>query len=241
MGTLPVNAFLALGEEPYVVDTGMLIEGEAYLAAIEQVIDPAELRWIFLTHDDADHIGGLHALLERAPEARLVTNFLGVGKLGLSRAVPPHRVRLMNVGERLVVGARTLTATRPPLYDAPETMAFHDSELDALFCADCFGCPLESIPELANAIPEDDLFENQMIWASADSPWIHSVDRERFDRGFDEFARNAPEWILSAHLPPAHEMAGRLCANLRRAPDHIPFVGPDQSGLEALIAGTPPY
>jgi flavorubredoxin len=48
-------------------------------------IDPADVRWIWLTHPDRDHTGGLYDLLEAAPQARVVTTFLGVGILSTER------------------------------------------------------------------------------------------------------------------------------------------------------------
>jgi glyoxylase-like metal-dependent hydrolase (beta-lactamase superfamily II) len=44
-------------EEPVLIDTGVGVEGPDFLAALESIIAPEELRWIWLTHDDADHTG----------------------------------------------------------------------------------------------------------------------------------------------------------------------------------------
>jgi len=52
-------------------------------------IDPADVRWIWLTHPDRDHTGGLYDLLEAAPQASEVTTFLGAGIL--STQPPFHR------------------------------------------------------------------------------------------------------------------------------------------------------
>ena len=62
----------------------------------------------------------------RAARARLITTFIGLGKLGLVFPVPPQRVRFLNPGERLELGDRALTVIKPPLYDAPETTAVTD-------------------------------------------------------------------------------------------------------------------
>ena len=40
---------------------------------------PATCAGFWLSHTDADHIGNLVAVLERAPRAQVVTNFLGMG------------------------------------------------------------------------------------------------------------------------------------------------------------------
>lgn len=83
LGGLAVNAFLLKGAEPVLVDTGLATLGEAFVEALEAEIDLDDLRWIWLSHTDADHIGNLARILERAPRARVVTNFLGMGKMGM--------------------------------------------------------------------------------------------------------------------------------------------------------------
>ena len=50
-----------------------------FVGELSEVIDPADVRWIWITHPDRDHTGGLWTLLEAAPSARLVTTFIGVG------------------------------------------------------------------------------------------------------------------------------------------------------------------
>ena len=76
-------------------------------------MDPAEVRWIWLTHPDRDHTGGLFNLLEAAPQARLITTFIGAGIMGTERPLPLDRLYLLNPGEKLDVGDRTLHAIPP--------------------------------------------------------------------------------------------------------------------------------
>jgi hypothetical protein len=98
-------------------------------AALWNQIDPADLRWIYLTHPDRDHTGSLMEILEAAPQAQLVTTFLGMGILSMEYAIPPQRVFLLNPGQSLDVGDRRLTCFRPPLYDSPATTGFYDDQL----------------------------------------------------------------------------------------------------------------
>ena len=72
------------------------------MTALRTVIDPADLRWIWLSHTDFDHIGSLHTLLDENPQLRVITTFFGVGIMGLSSTpLPLDRVRLVNPGERV--------------------------------------------------------------------------------------------------------------------------------------------
>jgi len=69
LGALPVNSFLLKGDEPMLVDTGTSGTGSEFLDALASQIDPADLRWIWLSHMDADHIGNLERVLTAAPGA----------------------------------------------------------------------------------------------------------------------------------------------------------------------------
>src|SRR5687768_12155537 len=72
---LPVNSLLIRGDEPIVVDTGAPIHRERWLEQVFSLVDPEDIRWVFLSHEDGDHVGGLDSVLEAAPQATLVTNF----------------------------------------------------------------------------------------------------------------------------------------------------------------------
>src|SRR3974377_1300587 len=67
LGLVPVNAFVLKGSEPVLVDTGTVVDSEEFMTVLRSVIDPADLKWIWLTHTDFDHIGSLHQLLARKP------------------------------------------------------------------------------------------------------------------------------------------------------------------------------
>lgn len=211
-GVLPVNAFLVRGTEPVLVDTGLAALRDEALAAVRGLLDPAELRWIWLSHMDWDHIGNLAALLEAAPRARLVTGFLGAGKLMLA-GLPVDRVHMVEPDGRLEAGDRTLHALRPPYYDAPETTGFVDSRTRALFAADAFGALLGAPAETAEEVPDAALRDGMLGWAAIDAPWLRIVDRSAFGAALREVERIAPSVVLSGHLPPAR---GALLPTLLR-------------------------
>lgn len=236
-GLVPINAYVMQGPEPVLVDTGSVIESEEFLAVLRTVIDPADLRWIWLTHSDFDHIGSLQALLAENPRLRVITTFLGVGVMSLASPIPLDRVHLLNPGERFTAGHRSLTALRPPAFDNPVTTGFHDSESGALFSADCFGALLQAVPERATELSDDELRQGQVLWATIDSPWLHKVDPSVLAGELDAIRRLDPTMILSSHLPAAPAtMLEQLLDSLRSVPAAMPFVGPDQSALEHLLA-----
>lgn len=242
LGHLAVNGFVLHAAQPVLVDTGMPVDRAEFLDRLWASVDPADLRWVWITHPDRDHTGALMQVLDAAPHARVVTNFLGFGILGLEYPITPDRVHLLNPGQSLDVGDRTLHAFRPPLYDSPATAGFVDSRSGAVFTSDCFGAPVAeaelAVGDTANDIAPGDLAAAQLLWATADSPWITGVDRARYGA---ELGRLADlDQVLSTHLPPAHDMGPRLLETIAAAPDTPPFVGPDQAALQAMLAGFAP-
>lgn len=236
LGVLPVNAFVLKARQPVLIDTGLHQDAPAFMDALESVIDPQDIRWLYLTHPDADHIGSLATVLERAPNATLVTTYLGLGILTLTRDVPMDRVYLLNPGESLDIGDRSISVLRPPTFDNPATTAFYDNKSGAMFSSDCFGALLQAPAEEAQEIAVDDLRQGQLTWATVDAPWLHKVDRGRFAAELNTIRQVEPELVLSAHLPPARSMTGRMLDSLYAAPESPEFVGPNQAAMAAMLA-----
>ncbi|MEU8520753.1 MBL fold metallo-hydrolase [Streptomyces sp. NBC_01216] len=244
IGHIPVNAYVLTAREPVVVDTGLSVADRDFVAALGSVVDPADVRWIWLTHPDRDHTGGIFALLEAAPEARVVTTFLGAGIMTTERPLPMDRVYFLNPGQSLDVGDRKLDAFRPPLFDNPATVGFFDEKTRICFSSDCFGAPMPTA-ELAQSghasdLRPDELRAAQLLWATVDSPWVHVVDAGKYRSTLVPLRDMNPEIVLGSHLPPAVRMTDTMLETITLAPDADPFVGPDQAALEQMLASFEP-
>lgn len=239
LGVLPVNAFFLAGAQPLLVDTGLPPSSEEFLDVVGSLVDLADLRWIWLSHPDRDHTGSLYELLELAPQAKVITTFLGVGICSIDRPLPLDRVFLLNPGQSIDLGDRTLTCLRPPLYDSPATCGFVESTSGAVFSSDCFGAPV-STHELAGAadvsdVPPGELAAGQRLWASVDSPWLSTADPKAFAAGLEPLRALDPSLLLSTHLPPAQRRSAEFLDRVADLPGLTPFQGPDQAALEAML------
>jgi hypothetical protein len=217
VGFLPVNAFVLHAEQPVVIDSGLSTIDKDFVSGLAEVLDPADVRWLWITHPDRDHTGGMWNLLQAAPAARLVTTFLGLGIMSCEWAIPLDRLFLLNPGQALDVGDRRLQAFRP----------------------DCFGAPMPSL-ELATSSDVravgNEVRDFQLLWATIDSPWVHNVDPARFRATVDPLRALGASAVFSSHLPPVPQPDDQLFETVLLAPQTAPFVGPDQVALEALLA-----
>jgi hypothetical protein len=115
---VPVNSMVITGAEPVLIDTGAPVHRDRWLDAVFSVVDPADVRWVFLSHDDVDHAGNLEPVLTACPGARIVASFLMCERMAAAAPLPLSRLRWLEPGESLDIGDRRLHAVLPPLFDS---------------------------------------------------------------------------------------------------------------------------
>jgi flavorubredoxin len=236
LGLIVVNSYLIESHEPVVVDTGMPVVRQEFLETLWSLIDPKDVRWVFLTHDDADHSGSLVDVLAAATNARLVTQFIGYARLETAYAMRPERVHLLNPGQTLDVGDRTIAVMRPPLFDSPATSALFDSSSRVLFSADSFGAFIPTLGEDITDIPEAAFREGFEIFNRGNHPWSAWADKTKIDKVLDEIRRLDPQVIAGCHSP---MIRGRTEEHLLALASLIgmdPLLGPEQEVFESIIA-----
>lgn len=236
MGLIPINAFVIKGTEPILVDTGMGKESEEFMSALESVIDPHDLRWIWLTHDDADHTGSIQKVMKVATNARLIANAVAILRMNTAWQVPMDRVYYLNPEESINAGDHKLTAVRPPLFDNPTTIGFYDHKLEILFSVDSFGALVSAPTQNTDNIEEPDLAKGMTLWTRVDNPWIHIFDTNKFSQKLDKIRQMNPKMILSSHLPPARGKLEQFLKILADVPASEPFIPPNQTALEEILA-----
>ena len=85
-GYITINSFLIKSQEPVLVDTGMRVEASEWMEALKSVIDPEDIRWIWITHDDADHTGSVEEVLTRENIAQVygVDSLVKISEIGVT-------------------------------------------------------------------------------------------------------------------------------------------------------------
>lgn len=237
-GVLTINAFLLDAQEPVLVDTGIGNDSDQFIDAVDAIVGLKNLRWLWLTHDDADHTGSVRRILEAAPHVRLVTHALSAIRMSSWWPVPLDRVHAIRAGDRLHVGDRTLRAVMPPLFDNPMSIGLLDESTGNLFTVDSFGALLPEATQDAAEVPQEALAGGMLAWSLMDSPWSTLVDRAKFADVLDGVRRLRPSRIFSSHLPAASGTSlDRFLDVLQSAPDATPPPAPSHEEFTAMVAG----
>jgi len=216
------------------IDTGIHTQAERLLEALRAEMDPVELRWILVSHEDGDHAGGLELLMRAAPNARVVLTMLTMLKLGRPDLTMPDRIMIATPGESFTAGDRRFGVMRPPLFDSSGTLAFFEEKTRCLFAADSFG---GLVPQPTKDIEPmgPDYVPGSTIFLSANSAWIHDVKPETFARAVDGVRALGPDWIMPTHGAPMKGMTGQLCDHLLTLPDMEPFAFPNDAGFRQML------
>lgn len=248
MGKLVINTFVLRSAEPVLVDTGLLSSpldpdnSAHFIEAVDSIVPLADLRWIWLTHDDMDHTGSLQRIMELAPQAKLATHAFSAMRMASWWPVPFDRVHAIRFDDRLDVGDRMLRAVAPPTFDNPTSTGIFDESTGTLFSVDCFGAILPEVTTDCAQIPADVVRQGMTAWLSMDSPWTQLVDTNKWDAVLDGVRRLAPTMIMSSHLPAATGTCESFLGIVRSLPDAEPVVAPNNEQFQQMLAmmGPPP-
>jgi len=229
-----MNSMLIRGSEPVVVDTGVPDNRERFLEDLFGLVEPDDVRWVFLSHDDIDHYGNVDALLDECPNATLITSWYTCERLGSELSVPLTRWRWLDDGESLVVGDRTISAIRPPLYDSPTTRGLLDQRTGVYWASDCYACPVQEGTGFLDDLDPDSWAAGMQVFARWNSPWVGLVDRNRYEaecRRIEDLPLHA---IAGTHGPTigASDILS-VHQVIRNVPD---FIAPPQPGQPVLDA-----
>jgi flavorubredoxin len=235
-----LNSLVIRGAEPMIVDTGTIANRTQWLEDVFSVVEPEDVRWIFLSHDDVDHTGNLDETLSACPNAQLVCSWAMVERHTNCFDFPLSRCRWVTDGQALDIGDRTLTALRPPVYDSPTTRGLFDPTTGVYWAVDTFATPLPD-PNIGVADLDRDFWEfGLMLFAlGAVSPWLSIVDEAKFGSYVDRIQSLDIRTIAACHTPVIEgDQIARAFARVRALPSLDYPDLPDQSVLDQVIAAT---
>jgi flavorubredoxin len=134
------NVFLVSGsEKTALIDT---VDPAQWAVLEEQLAAVPVIDYIVIQHTEQDHSGSLPMVLERYPQAKVVTNDRCLKMCVDHLHIDPARAQVVADGESLSLGDKTLTFVLTPWVHWPETMCTWLAEDRILFSCDFFGSHL---------------------------------------------------------------------------------------------------
>ena len=235
-----LNSMVIRGSEPVIVDTGTPANRAQWLEDVFSLVEPEDVRWIFLSHDDVDHTGNLDETLSACPNATVVCSWAMVERHTNCFDFPLERCRWVTDGDSFDVGDRTLHAIRPPVFDSPTTRGLYDPRTQVYWAVDTFATPL---PDKAMGIADLDAdfweFGLMLFALGAVSPWITWTDPVKYGQHIDRVQDLDLTTIACCHSPVIEgDHIAKAFARLRELPALDAPQLPDQSILDEIIAAT---
>ncbi len=233
------NSLVIKAKEPVIVDTGTVANRRQWMEDVFSLVDPADVRWIFISHDDHDHVGNLEQVLDACPRATLVTTAFSIQRLSGDIRLPLERCRWVNNGESFDAGDRTLVALTPPLFDSPTTRGLFDTRTGVYWAVDCFATPMTRPVDHSVELDTDFWLESMSMGNRIISPWHEWLDEPKWSAYVDMVEGLDITAIASGHAP---LISGRHVAQafqlLRETPRLDGLQLPGQVDLDAMIAAT---
>ena len=194
----PVNSLVVLGAQPVLVDTGSAGTRQDWIEQTFGLVEPEDVRWIVVTHHDADHVGNLDEAIARCTGATIVLTAYTREHLDVD--LPAGRVREVTDGDVLHLPDRDLVAVRPPVFDSPGTLGVFDTSTRLYWACEAFSAPVPG--------PVDDVdATGGEGWSRLEdgcrelAPWSRIVDPARFDEWVERVVALDPTVVTSAHGP----------------------------------------
>jgi len=105
---------------------------------IKEIINPSKIDYIISNHVEMDHSGSIQKLLNICPNAQVITSTRG--EKGLRRHYKKEwNFKVVNSGDTLNIGKRTLNFVHIPMVHWPDSMVTYSPEDKLLLPNDAFG------------------------------------------------------------------------------------------------------
>ncbi len=133
------NSYLVKGSEKVaIIDTMYPPKSEEYLENLDEN-GITHVDYIIANHGEQDHSGTIPKLLEKYPEAMVVTNAICKGNIMEMLLVPEEKIMVVKNNDELSLGDKTLRFILAPGVHWPDTMFTHIVEDNLLCTCDFLG------------------------------------------------------------------------------------------------------
>lgn len=132
------NAYLINDEKKAIIDTAKSLKANEFLDQIEEVTALSRIDYVIINHMEPDHSGTLSALKRLAPQIVFIGTQKTKEELEAFYGIRDN-IKVVQDGETLSLGKRTLRFVWTPMVHWPETMMTYETSDGILFSGDGFG------------------------------------------------------------------------------------------------------
>jgi len=205
-GGFSFNQYLVLDDQPLLFHTGPRRMFPLTRDAIAKVLDPAKLRYLALSHFEADECGALNDFLAIAPQSVPVCST--VAALTSISDVADRLPQPLTDGQELSLGKHVVRwFDTPHLPHAWECGYLFDTTSRTLFCGDLFTQPGDNTPPLT----EGDVLGPSEAFRSHMDYFAHSRDTRPL---LDKLASAKPVTLACMHGSAWHGDGAALLGEL---------------------------
>ncbi len=147
------NSYLIKDKKITLVDTVKHYLFDEMIARIKEIVDPSKIDYIISNHVEMDHSGSILKLLEICPNAKIITSIRGEKGLRLHYKKDLN-FKVVNSGDTLNIGERTLHFVHIPMVHWPDSMVTYVPSDKLLFPNDAFG----------QHIASEERFDDEIEW-----------------------------------------------------------------------------
>ncbi|MEJ2627155.1 MAG: FprA family A-type flavoprotein, partial [bacterium] len=152
------NTYIIKDKKNAVIDLVKSLKADTFLDQIDEVIPLPQLDYLIINHMEPDHTGMLRTLSRIVPDVTIIGTPKSKDMIKAFYGISDN-IKIVEDGEQLKLGEKTLTFYHAPFVHWPETMVTYDNQDHILFSCDAFG----SYGALRGAI-FDDQYENQTFY-----------------------------------------------------------------------------
>lgn len=190
------NAYLIVDEKVVLVDTVWTPFQDQLIENIREIIDPARIDIVVATHAEADHSGGLPAVMRHAPNATVIVSKRGRESVE-GHYHQPWNFKVMQSGDKVNIGKHDLLFIEVPMLHWPDSMFTYLTGQNILMSNDSFGQHYATALRFNDEVDQEELYREALkYYANILTPYSGQVSKK-----IDEFlALNLPlDMIAPSH------------------------------------------
>lgn len=150
------NSYLLNTEKPTIIDTVDISFGREFVDNLKDIIDLNTIRYIVINHTEPDHSGALRGLASKAKNAVIVCTKPAVHELKEMYKLHDREFLVVEDGDTLDIGGKTLKFIKTPYLHTEETMVTYCEEDKTLFPCDIFSTHVANY-EYFNDLSKEDI------------------------------------------------------------------------------------